>query len=124
MSAAGHVVRDRGWASSLARDGLNVLLGHGSVLVFGMRMDLPLAKSALQAGARGFIHVGMGSEQIVRAVEVAVEGAIVAPRALLEFLLFDEKRADPGVLSIRQREILRPYPETSILEKMSWAQAR
>jgi DNA-binding NarL/FixJ family response regulator len=76
------------------------------VLVFGLKTDLRLARSALRAGARGFVHAGMSSEQIVRAVEVAVEGEIVAPRKLLEYLLSNDEHADLGALSARQREIL------------------
>ncbi len=58
-----------------------------SVLVFGLREDLPLARAALRAGARGFIHAGMRPEQLIRAVEVAAEGEIVAPRRLVEYLI-------------------------------------
>ncbi len=63
-----------------------------SVLVFGRHEDLPLARSALRAGARGFIHAGMRPEQLLRAVEVAAEGEIVAPRRLLEYLIDHEDR--------------------------------
>src|SRR5215217_4214787 len=53
------------------------------ILVFGLHVDLPLARAALRHGARGFIHAGMELDQIYRAVEVAAEGEIVAPRKLL-----------------------------------------
>ena len=77
-----------------------------SVLVFGLHEDLPLARDALRAGARGFIHAGMRPEQLLRAVEVAAEGEIVAPRRLLEYLINHEERHDLGTLTARQREIL------------------
>jgi DNA-binding NarL/FixJ family response regulator len=77
-----------------------------SVLVFGLHEDLPLAQTALRAGARGFIHAGMRPEQLLRAVEVAAEGEIVAPRRLLEYLIKYEEHTDLGVLTARQREIL------------------
>ncbi len=77
-----------------------------SVLVFGGRVDLPIARAALQAGARGFIHAGMSPKQLVRAIEVAADGEIVAPRMLLEYLLANEEPADLNLLSARQREIL------------------
>lgn len=77
-----------------------------SVLVFGLTIDLPLVKSALQAGARGFIHAAMQPDQITRAVEVAANGELVAPRELLEYLLSDEDPVDLNMLSIRQREVL------------------
>jgi DNA-binding NarL/FixJ family response regulator len=77
-----------------------------SILVFGPRVDLPLARAALRAGARGFVHAGMRPEQILRAIGVAAEGEIVAPRKLLEYLIANEEHADVGALSARQREIL------------------
>lgn len=76
------------------------------VLVFGMGVDLPLARTAFRAGARGFIHVGMSSDQVARAVEVAARGEIVAPRQLVEHLLVDGDPVDPAVLSARQQEVL------------------
>lgn len=77
-----------------------------SILVFGLTIDLPLVKSALQAGARGFIHAAMQPDQITRAVEVAANGELVAPRELLEYLLSDEDPVDLNTLSARQREVL------------------
>ena len=77
-----------------------------SILVFGLHEDLPLAKSALRAGARGFIHAGMRPEQLLRAVEVAADGEIVAPRRLLEYLINHEEHTDLGTLTARQLEIL------------------
>jgi DNA-binding NarL/FixJ family response regulator len=75
------------------------------ILVFGLRLDLSLARAALQAGARGFIHAAMQPEQIIRALKVAKEGEIVAPRELLEYLIAEELTNAEG-LSTRQREIL------------------
>jgi DNA-binding NarL/FixJ family response regulator len=77
-----------------------------SILIFGLHMDLPLAQAALGLGARGFIHIGMKPSQIVRAVEVAAEGELVAPRQLLKYLIAYEAPVDLGLLSARQREIL------------------
>ncbi len=79
---------------------------EASVLVFGLHEDLPLARAALRAGARGFIHAGMRPEQLIRAVEVAAEGEIVAPRRLLEYLINHEEHTDLDALTARQREIL------------------
>lgn len=94
-------------------EGVSDSVGHtkeqnpgSSVLVFGMREDLPLARAALRAGARGFIHAGMRPEQLIRAVEVAADGEIVAPRRLLEYLINHEEHTDLGALTARQREIL------------------
>lgn len=44
------------------------------ILVFTLRSDLPLARSALETGARGFIHAGMTPEQVVRALSVISTG--------------------------------------------------
>lgn len=76
------------------------------IIVFGLHLDLSAARTALRAGARGFIHAGMQPKQIVRAVEVALEGEIVAPRQLLEYLISNDELADLNILSERQREIL------------------
>lgn len=77
------------------------------ILVFSMFLDLAVARSALRAGARGYIHAGMQPDQIVRAVKVALKGQIVAPRQLLEYLIANEDVADlDHILSSRQREIL------------------
>lgn len=77
-----------------------------SILVFSVNADLSLAQAALQRGARGFIHAGMTPEQVVRAVEVAAQGQLVAPRELLEHLLYQESPVDLNVLTARQQEIL------------------
>jgi DNA-binding NarL/FixJ family response regulator len=77
-----------------------------SILVFSLHVDLPLARAALRHGARGFIHAGMELDQIARAVEVAKEGEIVAPRKLLEHLIANDDPTDLDALTIRQREIL------------------
>lgn len=79
---------------------------EASVLVFASQVDLPLARAALRAGANGFIHAGMRPKHISRAIEVATQGEIVAPRKLLEFVLASEESADLEALSARQREIL------------------
>lgn len=77
-----------------------------SVLVFTLSIDLSLVRSALQAGARGFLHARMEPDQIIRALRVASEGEIVAPRSLLERLITNEEPMDFDALTARQREIL------------------
>ncbi len=76
------------------------------IIIFGLYLDLAVAKAALQSGARGFIHAGMQPEQITRAVCVATMGEIVAPRELLEYLIVNEDVVKLNILSARQREIL------------------
>ena len=78
-----------------------------SILAFGLHVDLQLARAALRHGARGFIHAGMELDQISRAVEVAAEGEIAAPRKLLEYLIANEYPTDLDALTARQREILQ-----------------
>ena len=80
---------------------------YAVILIFGLDLNLPVARAALRAGARGFIHAGMNPAQITRAVDVALEGEIVAPRQLLEYLITNEEVLDLNVLSERQREILK-----------------
>ena len=76
------------------------------MLVFGLYLDLSAARAALRAGARGYIHAGMSADQIIRALKIASEGEIVAPRALLEYLISDPEIPNVNILSKRQREIL------------------
>ncbi len=76
------------------------------VLVFSTRLDLRLARDALQSGASGFIHAEMTPSQMVRAVKVATKGELVAPRGLLRYLIAREDSVDLDILSVRQREIL------------------
>ena len=81
------------------------------ILAFSLHVDLPLARAALRHGARGFIHAGMELDQIARAVEVAVEGEIVAPRKLLEYLIANDDPTELDALTARQSEILQLVAE-------------
>jgi DNA-binding NarL/FixJ family response regulator len=85
------------------------------ILVFSPDLDMSLAQVALQAGARGFIHGIMSSKQIVRAVEIAAKGEMVAPRELLPYVIkhitTSEEEVNLGVLSSRQQQILRMVVE-------------
>jgi DNA-binding NarL/FixJ family response regulator len=78
-----------------------------AVLVFDMRVDPRLALKALRSGASGFLHAGMGPEQIVRAVRRVSEGKVVIPEGLLDVLVAEEgAEPDLTALTPRQREIL------------------
>jgi DNA-binding NarL/FixJ family response regulator len=86
---------------------LRTLVPDASLLIFGLRLDPQLAKTAIRAGARGFIHAGMQPGQIVRALAVVAEGATAIPRGLLEGLLGKaEPQVDLDTLTPRQLEIL------------------
>ncbi len=86
---------------------LRTMAPDASLLVFALRVDPQLAKTAIRAGARGFIHAGMNPSQIFRALSVGAKGETVIPRELLEGLLWEEEsRVDLDVLTPRQREIL------------------
>jgi DNA-binding NarL/FixJ family response regulator len=76
------------------------------ILIFGLYLNLPLAQEALRAGGSGFIHAEMTTSQLLRAVEVAEKGELVAPRELLQYVLTEEDPVDLAALSARQREIL------------------
>jgi DNA-binding NarL/FixJ family response regulator len=86
---------------------LRKLSSDSLILVFGLYLDLSVARASLRAGARGYIHLGMQPKQIVRALRVAHEGQIVAPRELLEYLISNEDIRGLDILSSRQREILQ-----------------
>jgi len=83
------------------------------LLVFGPRLDLALAWAALKNGTDGFVHAAMDREQVVRAVEVAQKGELVAPRQLLRYLLSQDETPDDlvGRLSPRQREVVEMVGE-------------
>ena len=77
------------------------------VLVLGPSVDLPLARSALRAQARGFLHAAMSPEQIVHALSVALKGEVVVPRELLREVVMEEPLVDLfSTLGPRKREIL------------------
>jgi len=80
-------------------------------LVFGLSAELALARAALRAGARGFIHAQMPPEHVVRALEVASKGETVIPRELIKALSEAEAPVDPDVLTPRQREVLELVAE-------------
>lgn len=76
------------------------------VVVLGMRAELSLARAALRAKTRGFVHAGMPPEQIVRALSVAKRGEVVVPRELLEGLVGEYRQEELSELTPRQEEIL------------------
>ena len=86
-----------------------------TVVILGLREDMPLALAALRAGARGYLHAEMKPEQFARAISVASEGKVVAPRDLLEHLVSEAALSGAasghGALSPRQREILKLVAE-------------
>lgn len=90
---------------------LRVLTPGVPHVVFGSRVDPQLARSALKAGACGFIHAGMRPEQIVCALSLASEGGAVFPKEILEDLVKEEPRVDLSTLTQRQLEILELVAE-------------
>jgi DNA-binding NarL/FixJ family response regulator len=101
-------ILDTGGSESLA-EGIERIRGVSPdipILVFGLRVDLSVARAALRLGARGFIHAGMELDQVARATEVAARGELVVPRTILEQLVTREDPADLDALTTRQREIL------------------
>jgi DNA-binding NarL/FixJ family response regulator len=62
---------------------LRALAPGSPVLVFGPSADRQLTVAALKAGARGFLHPGMASEEIACALSLAAEGVVVLPEELL-----------------------------------------
>jgi DNA-binding NarL/FixJ family response regulator len=76
------------------------------VLVVASTPDLRLARASLRAGASGLIHSGMTSEQVLRAVSVAIRGEVVLPRELLRRWMDERRPPDLSVLPARQKEIV------------------
>ena len=83
------------------------------ILVLGLSAkDVSLARAALQAGARGFLHLEMQPSQIARALDVACKGEPVVPRELVTSLLVNgEEHSELMALTTRQREILEMVAE-------------
>ena len=94
----GHVAPDMRLLKELAPD--------AAVVVFGPSADVALARTALQAGADGFLHADMPPEKIVRGLEKAHEGEQVLPRELLRGLIAKNRTPDLSRLSPRQAGIL------------------
>src|SRR5918998_2054658 len=93
---------------------LQAQVPEAPVLVLGLQeVQLPLARAALQAGARGFIHAQMPPQQIVRALEVALKGKVVLPRELLKARMVEEESFTENLsgLSPRKQEILAMVAE-------------
>ena len=88
---------------------MRTLAPNAAVLVLGPSLrHVRLAREAMRAGARGFLHAGMSPEQIARAISVAAnEGKFALPRGLLEWLIAEERGPKPSELSPRQREVLQ-----------------
>jgi DNA-binding NarL/FixJ family response regulator len=88
---------------------VRALAPEAPILVLGLQAQLPLARAALQAGAKGFIHAQMPPQQIVRALEVALKSQeVVLPRELLKALVEEEQSSTQSwaMLSPRKQEIL------------------
>ena len=81
------------------------------ILVFGPRADLRVAREALLAGARGFVHAQMPPEQIFHAFLVAREGNVVVPSELLKEVTTEETSPDLSCLPPRKLEVLKLVAE-------------
>jgi DNA-binding NarL/FixJ family response regulator len=91
---------------------ISELVPTAPIVVLGMRAELSLARAALRAKTRGFVHAGMRPEQLVRALWVAKKGEVVVPRELLVGLVVGEDRHEELTeLTPRQEEILELVDE-------------
>lgn len=97
-------------AANVAR--VKGLVPDAPIVVLGMRAELPMARAALRAKTRGFVHAGMRPEQLARALWVAKRGEVVVPRELLVGLVGEEDRSEELTeLTARQEEILELVDE-------------
>jgi hypothetical protein len=96
---------------------LQALAADAPVLVLGLRVSPQLDRTALLAGARGFLYLGMKPAQVVYVLSETSKGEIIVPRELLEaFLVEAQARGDLGILSTRQQEILMLIAEAATLK--------
>lgn len=93
-----NLTRDIKWLGGLAP--------KAPILVFGLLLDLSLARCALQAGAKGFIHGGMQPSQITAAHSLVSQGEVIFPLELLKELTGEGYSQELSFLTSRQREIL------------------
>jgi DNA-binding NarL/FixJ family response regulator len=101
---------EEGLAAGVRR--IRELVPSAPIVVLGMRAELSLARAALRAKTRGFVHAGMHPEQLVRALWVAKRGEVVIPRELLVGLVVGEDRHEELTeLTPRQEEILELVDE-------------
>jgi DNA-binding NarL/FixJ family response regulator len=92
-------------ASEIER--LRALAPDAPCVVASSHVDLQRVRSAIKAGARGYIHAGMPAEQMVRALSLALAGEIVLPRELLQTIVDAERRrsAREDLLALRPRQL-------------------
>lgn len=94
---------------------LKELAAAAAVVIFAVSADLSLARAAILAGAKGFLHAGMPPEQIARALRKAGEGEEVMPREVLMGLVSEivakEREPDLSQLGLRKVEILEMVAE-------------
>lgn len=79
---------------------------QAAIVVFGESASLPLARSALRAGARGALHAGMPPEQIARALSLAERGEVVLSRELLAAAGAEQRGPEMPALTQRQLQVL------------------
>ena len=98
-------------ASEIER--LRALAPDAPCVVASSHVDLQRVRSAIKAGARGFVHAGMPAEQMVRALSLALAGELVLPRELLKTVVDAERGrgAELSALRPRQLEILELVAE-------------
>jgi DNA-binding NarL/FixJ family response regulator len=86
-----------------------------AIVIFAASADLSLARAAVLAGAKGFLHAGMPPEQITRALRKVGEGEEVMPRevlmGLIKEMVANEREPDLSSLGSRKIEILEMVAE-------------
>lgn len=75
------------------------------IVLLTMERDMTLARSAIDFGARGYLFKDAAHLELIEAVRHAAEGCEYLPAAIASGLR-NEGRADQGVLSPRETEVL------------------
>jgi hypothetical protein len=108
VTARGTVIfcqKEEDVASEVRR--LRALDEGAPILVLGLRLEPQLARTALLAGADGFVYPAMRPAQIVVLLEAASRNETLVPRDLFAAFLAEIIEAQPDlVLPPRQREFL------------------
>ena len=86
-------------------------LGASRVETF-VRITLPQARAALDAGARGYLLKDSGADSLISALRAAARGETVLAQGVAKSMTRDNGTHDPiGSLSLRERDVLQLIAE-------------
>jgi two-component system nitrate/nitrite response regulator NarL len=88
-----------------------------AVLVVAPELDRETMLAAVRAGAAGFVPEALGVRGLVRAVEVALAGETVVPRAGVSTLIEEVRGTAPAQTSVAGRQLQLTRRETDVVAR-------